>query len=286
MHSTHRGMEGASVESRTRLAIGGITAVAVSVAVICAVALTNSVALSDAEGSSIDADGVVVPSSGIAASGDTPATPGLVEVDEPRTDEVDVDRPDTETGAEAEVVPAPAPEIVASAAPRTPPPGELPASGVVAPSDDVAIAEAEASGSWSSLREWAARRGWSTERIDEWIEKLEKARAAQAGDRHDRNRAGDGQADLGAGAGQHGDESDQRRGGADRRMSAPSAPEVAVPGPVAPAPDDKKKERTTSSGSSKERPANAGANADHRSEKPGVGAKKDRSRDSPERGDR
>jgi hypothetical protein len=51
------------MESRTRLAIGGMATVAASVTVICVVALTNSVALSETAGSPIDAAPVVVPAS-------------------------------------------------------------------------------------------------------------------------------------------------------------------------------------------------------------------------------
>ena len=38
------------MESRTRLAIGGMATVAASVAVVCAVAMTTSVALADVRG--------------------------------------------------------------------------------------------------------------------------------------------------------------------------------------------------------------------------------------------
>ncbi|MHC2998515.1 hypothetical protein, partial [Microbacterium sp. HJ5] len=47
----------------------------------------------------------------------------------------------------------------------------------------------------------------------------------------------------------------------------------------------KSKEKPAAAGSSSQRPAHAGANAENRSTKPGLGAKKDRSRDSPERRD-
>ena len=56
-----RNRRGRCVESRTRLAIGGMATVAASVAVVCAVAMTNSVALADAAGAPVGADPVVVP---------------------------------------------------------------------------------------------------------------------------------------------------------------------------------------------------------------------------------
>ena len=66
------------MEGRTRLAIGGMSTVAASVAVICAVALTNSMSLSDSEGSTVQASRIVVPSSGApAANDDRPPPQGV-----------------------------------------------------------------------------------------------------------------------------------------------------------------------------------------------------------------
>ncbi len=264
-----------------------MSAVAASVAVICAVALTNSVALSDAEGTSVEADRVVVPSSGIAASGGTDETPSAVETPTP---EIDTVTPEPEPGpdagdeaAKAEVVPAPAPEIVAPS--TAAPPAEPPVGPVVTPSDDVAIAEAEASGSWDSVRERAVRLGWSAERIDAWIAKLEKARASAWGHRRDDDRRTQGDdrnlqqtdSERPVDAERPGRSDSDRRADDSDSGGWVSTPDVST---------KKDQERSKKTDSSKERPANAGANADNRSEKPGVGAKKDRSRDSPERRDR
>ena len=260
-------MDGASVESRTRLAVGGMTAVAASVAVICAVALTNSVALSEAAGASVDAEPVLVP-----------ASVGPDEAD-PDGEEQDVaPQPTTEPTAEsrdarvAEIVPAPAPEVVPaptapSASPRATP-SDPPAD---AATEDEVIADAEASRSWDAARKWAERLGWSQARIDAWIDRLEKARGPFTDGR--------GPGGQGGGRGQ-GDTDDDRQG----LVGTVGQGDSGRGHDVAHGDGNSSKDRSAATGSSHKRPAHAGANAD-RSTKPGLGAKKHRSRDSPDRRD-
>jgi hypothetical protein len=146
------------VESRTRFAIGGMSTVVASVAVICAVALTNTVALSDSAGVPVKATPVVVPSP--SASADVARVPASVA---PRTSAALV-VPD------AEAVPAPAPIAVTTTAP----------SATSEPTSAAAVAEAEESGSWEPVRAWANGNGWSQNRIDAWIQRLEEKRPAAA----------------------------------------------------------------------------------------------------------
>ncbi len=260
------------MESRTRLAIGGMATVAASVTVICIVALTNSLALSESAGSPVDAASVVVPASGADGAEEDRSTPSATPKPSPTPTPLP---PDAETPANprtsppvAEVVPAPEAQIViptqpapAAEQPNRPSAGSTPS----APSSlDAAIAQAEASGSWAPVRAWAARQGWSAGRIDALIAKLERAQEDERLEVESDRKAG-GQAGADTGLVQGGTETDR------------------VQAPVVDSDDDS---RAAVAGSSKERPANAGANAGDRSERPGPGAKKDRSRDSPERRDR
>jgi hypothetical protein len=145
------------VESRTRYAIGGVSTVVASVAVVCAVALTNSVAMADAAGAPIAAAPIIVPTSSAAHRAVTTTT------------DVDVKpvAPATETPV-AEAVPAPAPIVVTGNA----------TAHTSQPTAERAVAEAEAAGSWQPVRDWAARNRWSQERIDAWILRLEEKQAA------------------------------------------------------------------------------------------------------------
>lgn len=274
------------MDSRTRLAIGGMSAVAASVAVICAVALTNSAALSEAQGSSIESAPVVVPSAGVSTGAATADVPEPVAAPVPETDRSQ-DQPI------AEVVPAPAPKVVPAPEPEAgepttgtattePPAGTGGTDGT--PSDDEAVAEAERSGSWDAAREWAARLGWSQARIDAWIDRLEKARGSLSEWRDDHRSDSDREGpirDSGEGDRSGGDsasENSSRDGDADRRAGADATAQKVQPAP-------KTQERSSAIGSTQDRPAHAGAKAEHRSTKPGLGAKKDRSRDTPDRRD-
>lgn len=243
------------MESRTRLAISGMTAVAASVGVICAVALTNSVSLSEAQGAPVGATAVVVPSA--AEKAEPVATPTIVPTPVQTPQPVETQTP--VTPPVAEVVPAPEAEDVTpvqsshvAETPATPTPS--------APGQEDAVAEAEASGSWAPAREWAKRLGWSQARIDAWIARLEKDRDSGNGHGNDRDW-GDGSGD--------GRDSGDGRAGSERRSST----------------TDTTRNRSDQTGSTKERPANAGASAGDRSTKPGLGTKKDRSRGFSDRRD-
>ena len=149
------------MESRTRFAIGGVSTVVASVAVVCAVALTNSVALADAAGAPIAAAPIVVPSSPAVA----PTVQTQLQQTQARQIASAIETP------VAEAVPAPAPLVVAYHV----------TTQVSRATADKAVAEAEASGSWQPVREWASHNRWSQERIDAWIVRLEaKRQAAQA----------------------------------------------------------------------------------------------------------
>jgi len=172
-----RGRLGEDVEARTGLVIGGITAVAASVAVVTAVAFSNTAALADSRGTSIASEHVVVPSA--ASPSATPrATPTVT--------------PEALTpSAQAEVVEAPAPVVVDPPAPASPPPPSVPATtpevaqpAAPAPPTDLesAIAAAKASGTWDAIRNWASAHGWSTGRIDALLARLERERAQWQGD--------------------------------------------------------------------------------------------------------
>ena len=257
-------MEGASVESRTRLAVGGMSVVAASVAVICAVALTNSVALSDAAGSTIDAAPVVVPASaGDSEGDDAGAAPAPAATTSPVAE--------TRGTRVAEVVPAPAPEVVPASPPASSPHATDSARPTQSPTEDEVVAEAEATRSWDAARKWAERLGWSQARIDAWIDRLEKARGPLSGDRAP---GGHGGADDGGRQGLVGSGSSLGQVGDDRRGHG-----------AANGNGHSSKDRPAAAESSHKRPAHAGANADDRSTKPGSGAKKHRSRDSPDRRD-
>ncbi|MCH6232232.1 hypothetical protein MK786_15875 [Microbacterium sp. CFH 31415] len=259
------------MESLTRLAVGGMTVVAASVAVICAVALTHSVALSDAAGSTIDAAPVVVPASTADSEG---AGAGEESVPATTTDPV----AETRGARAAEVVPAPAPEVVPAAPPASTPEVTDSARPTPPPTEDEVVAEAEASRSWDAARKWAERLGWSPARIDAWIDRLEKSRGPLPGGRAPGGRGdarpggeettdGGRQGLVGSGS-SHGQVGSPGRGLGAVKGSGPSS-----------------KDRRAEAGSSHKRPAHAGANADDRSTNAGVGAKKHRSRDSPDRRD-
>lgn len=152
------------MESRTRLAIGGVATVAASVAVVCAVAVTTSVALADSAGKAVEAQQVVVPlasASPVPSPSPTvlPATP----VTPPVTPQTDV----------PETVPAPVPEDVAA-----PPSSQVSDEEPPAVTEEVFIAEAIATGSWNGAYAWAEKRGWSQERIAAWIARLDEKRVA------------------------------------------------------------------------------------------------------------
>lgn len=144
------------VDSRTWLVIGGMTTVAASIAVVCAVAMTTSSALVDAAGATVAARPVVVPTS--AASPTPVARPTALPVTPPPAASVPV-LPET--------VPAPAPEDIAA-----PSSGQAPVSEPSARTEDELAAAVAASGSWDVVYAWAQQRGWSQARTEAWIARL------------------------------------------------------------------------------------------------------------------
>jgi hypothetical protein len=178
------------------------------------------------------------------------------------------DQPET-TSPGAEVVQAPDPVVVAPPAasgetPReqvadTVPPSTGQANTPAAPAKslDQVIAEAKASGSWDAIRSWAAANGWSNGRLDALIARLERERTDEKSADDERQSADSGGAWLDGTTG-----SDSQRD------------------LVAPQPD--KKQPGGNAGS--ERPAHAGSNVGH-GHGAGADAKKDQSRDSPDRRD-
>ncbi|MDY0911073.1 hypothetical protein [Microbacterium sp. CFBP9034] len=269
-----------------------MSTVAASVAVICAVALTNSMALSDTQGSTVHAARVVVPSSGGASAANGGEAPDDVAPVPPAAEETRT-LPVTPV---AEIVPAPDPVVIAP--PVAQPVAEPHGGSPVIPSQAEAVAAAKASGSWDSAREWAATVGWSQARIDAWIAKLERTHGSVLDDW----QGGDGSSELTTdsdsdrGDSDRGDsdrrsdrrDADRTRSGADHGQESVGTEQLAVePAPAAPAAPTGTAEKPANAGNSPtQRPAHAGANAEHRSEKPGAGEKKDRSRVSPDRRDR
>ena len=159
------------MEGRTRLALGGMATVAASVAVVCAVAMTTSVALADSAGSPAGAESVVVPAS--AASAAASATPEASTA--PVTPQAPADQPET--------VPAPEPEDVAS-----PPIVQTQVGEPSAETEDQFVTEVQESGSSDAAYAWAEQRGWSSARIDAWIARLESKAAEKVRKNADSDR--------------------------------------------------------------------------------------------------
>lgn len=159
--------------ARMRLAIGGAATVAASVAVVCAVALTNSAALADSAGRVVPLARIDVPLARadvpLARIGVPAATPSVppapLALPSPRASLT----PATET------LPAPAPQDVAPetrtvspvAAPGDPHPE--PSSAAVDPNEQDFLAGAAAAGEWDRALEWAHSRGWSDADIARWV---------------------------------------------------------------------------------------------------------------------
>jgi hypothetical protein len=199
------------VEARTGLVIGGVTAVAASIAVVTAVALANTMALADSPGTSLASEHVVVPSAS-SPSASPSATPAV-------TPAVPV------PPADAEVVEAPAPLVVdqppATGGSRTPPtPNTRDAPEPAAPADiEPVIAAAKAAGSWEELRSWAAAHGWTTARIDALVSRLERERQTEKTELAERpvQTQSDGQQNLVAPV-------EEQKSSADRTANGPDRP--------------------------------------------------------------
>jgi hypothetical protein len=164
--------EVSDVDGRARLAAGGIAAVAVSVAVVSGVALSNSAALADTAGAPVGLQAVVVPSSSVTPA-PVPAPTGATAPDAAQV----VPAPDPQTVVEQ--APAPAPVETEQAAPA-PAPAPQPAAPAASPQEQQAIADdACASGRWDRAEGWARSHGWSSKDTEAWIAQLKERRAAQ-----------------------------------------------------------------------------------------------------------
>lgn len=239
------------MDARTGLVIGGMTAVAASVAVVCAVAMTNTAALKDSPATTVAASRILVPAASSPSATPTPTPEVPTPAVTPTQAEV-VEAPDP-TEVEPSVPSAAAPPQTSTvAAPPAPDAGKTPADV------DAAIEAARATGTWDSLRAWAAAHGWTTGRIDALVERLMREAAR---DRLSSN------ADLqGPGAG----ESSKEAGTADRNGSVQTE--------VAPS-----KPQLNQQKAHPEHPANAGSNGNGNGA--GSPAKKDQSRNSPDKRD-
>ncbi|MEU1970091.1 hypothetical protein ABZ477_00365 [Microbacterium sp. NPDC019599] len=171
------------MDARAGFAAGGFAVGAAVVAVACAVTLSNSTALVDVPGAAAGVDVVRV----------TPSAVGVTPT--PRTTAPAVAAPEISAPAPtAEIVPAPEPRDVAEPAPVAPPaeqpsteqPAEAAAPAAPAPpvEPDLTRREIEEqavqSGSFDRLRAWAIANGWSSGRIDRWIDFIEAKRLEQA----------------------------------------------------------------------------------------------------------
>lgn len=251
------------MDGRTGLVIGGLTAVAASVAVVTAVALTNTAALQDSPGATVSAGRILVP----AAS--PPTTTPLASAPTP----VVVSGAEPEAIApQAEIAEAPAPVVVdlppvrAEAGPvETVTAPDAAAPGVSSDLETV-IAAAKASGSWDAVRAWAGAHGWSAGRTEALVSRLDRELAAE------KAQAPEAPVQLEAGTDQLG-------------LVAPEPQERIAP--AAPAPQPPRADQAATKPelpSQAQRPAHAGSNVGH-----GNGAapdaKKDQSRNSPDKRD-
>lgn len=225
--------------------MGGMATVAASVAVVCAVAMTNSVALADSPGVDVAAARVLVPAASSGTTPETSASTGAVHRPEVAEAPAPVDVADSAPSAPVE--PSTTPVTPASAAPEPAPAAPAPPA-----SAGEAVDASHRAGTWDAVRAWALAHGWSQKRIDAWISRLEEERAAA-----ERDSAS---------------ERESASADRDREHGAEQGP----PAGLVPA-------------DPRERPANAGSNADReeRSSDSSHGdTKKDRSRNPPDRRDR
>jgi hypothetical protein len=160
------------VEARTGLVIGGMTAVAASVAVVTFVALANTLSLAESPGTTVASEQVIVPSSAFSPSATPRATPAAT-------------IPATLPSTEPEVVEAPAPVVVDAPPPTNGPhtsdaPEVAEVAEPAAPSDLASvIAAAKATGSWDAVREWALAHGWQGGRLEALLARLDRELADQ-----------------------------------------------------------------------------------------------------------
>ncbi|MGW9588243.1 hypothetical protein [Microbacterium sp. NPDC055455] len=178
------------MDGRTGLVIGGLTAVAASVAVVTAVALTNTAALQDSPGATVTAGRILVP----AAASPTTATP---QAPRPTPDTAPTAAPDATAPSRAEIVEAPAPVVVDRADADPAATVSIPDAAVPAPADDLesVVAAGKTSGSWDAVRAWATAQGWSAGRIDALVARLEREQTAEKGQGPDAPAPGDSGSD-------------------------------------------------------------------------------------------
>ncbi|MFK4806320.1 hypothetical protein ACI3KX_10660 [Microbacterium sp. ZW CA_36] len=193
------------MEARTGLVIGGVTAVAASIAVVTAVALANTMALADSPGTSLASERVIVPSATSPSASPSASAAVTPEAPVPPVN--------------AEVVEAPAPQVVdqplASDGSRATTNAPI-AAEPAAPADiETVIAAAKAAGSWEELRSWANAQGWTTARIDALVSRLERG-AAETAERPVRTQSDDQQNLVAPG--------EQQKSSADRTSNGPNRP--------------------------------------------------------------
>lgn len=137
------------MNGRTGLVVGGVCAVTASVAVVCAVAFSHSAALADSAGSALSSPRVLVPAA---------TAPAVADAEGSLSHEVPVSR---EQGPQLVDVPAP---VVVDVPPTVP--ADAPDESIVR---EESLESAASAGAWDTVRERARARGWSDERIEEWI---------------------------------------------------------------------------------------------------------------------
>ncbi|GAA5028966.1 hypothetical protein GCM10025738_07540 [Microbacterium fluvii] len=175
------------MDSRARLAFGGAATVAASVAVVCAVALSNGAALADSSGVTLTGARVVVPSASTAAA-PAPSPSASASAEAPQIDHVDA----------PETVPAPEPVVVAPVAQTQTSPATS-STSTSSKSSTSSSSRSEKSrdesagerGASDAVREWAQNQGWSQKRTAAWLEKVQATMGgddARVGDRADRAR--------------------------------------------------------------------------------------------------
>ncbi|MDR7190804.1 hypothetical protein J2Y46_003662 [Microbacterium sp. BE35] len=250
---------------RTGLVIGGMTAVAASVAVVTAVALANTAALADSPGTSIASKRVVVPAAGAPSAAPQPAQATTPDALTPSAEPEVVQAPEP-----VEVVPPPSisPRTPATAAPENAPAAPAPpaATGDI----DSAIAAAKAAGTWDALRTWADSHGWPSGRLDALIARLEREIT-------DQNPLDEGNKSGGANSSSESNDSTAQRQGV---VQAP-APGHKVPAQQRP---QKQQKESGQQWTGQKPPAHAGSNVGN-GNGAGNDGKKDQSRNSPDRRD-
>jgi hypothetical protein len=155
------------VDSRTWFAVGGVSTVAASVAVVCLVALTNAAALADSAGAPVSVGPVVVPAPS-ATAGHPLAHPTVSPTPRSQTPTADPTSPAADGGTDAATTATRGvPGAMVAAAP----------AHVIPASAEAALVESRAAGTWDAIREWARSVGWSEGRISAWVVRLEQEKA-------------------------------------------------------------------------------------------------------------